>query len=109
MDKQVRNIEHRKLQAIGSNYNYAVKRIDEIRHYHRITKSQAEIRDYYINYVEHIYKCYVLFNSLERSILEKEYFTPLPKGWWVTIYPKSTYYRLRLNIARRFLDYMVSV
>ena len=48
-------------------------------------------------------KCFANFNCLEKSILEKEYFTPLPPMWWVDIYSRSTYYRLRLSIARKFL------
>lgn len=106
MEIKHRNIEHRKLEAMGSNYNYAIRRISEINKSTYISPSEQDIKEKYIRYVVNIGKTFLRFNPLEKEFLQNEYFAPLPKGWWETIYPRSTYYRIRLNVARKFLFYL---
>ncbi len=106
MERKTRNVEHKKLQAISSNYHYALKRLSEFEHVEHMTKSQIEIRQIYHHFIETVTKCIFRFNPLERSVLDHEYFAPISKLWWVNTYSRSTYYRIRLNIARRFIEYM---
>ncbi len=101
--KKFRGVEHHKLQAIGSNYNYCLRRIETMIAKGYLSESEKDIYKIYHAYVLNVERCFVEFNCLEKSILEKEYFTPLPPMWWMDIYSRSTYYRLRLNIARKFL------
>jgi hypothetical protein len=106
METKYRNIEHDKLLTIGSNYNYAIKRIRELTRLKPISPSEREIKRKYTNYVISVGKTILKFNELEKEFLQNEYFIPLPKGWWESIYPRSTYYRIRLNVARKFLFYI---
>ncbi len=106
MEIKHRNIEHHKLIAMGSNYNYAIRRISELNKSKTNSPSERDIKEKYINYVICIGQTFLRFNPLEKEFLQNEYFHPLPKGWWETIYPRSTYYRIRLNVARKFLFYL---
>lgn len=106
MEIKYRNIEHDKLLTIGSNYNYAIKRIRELNKSKPISPSEREIKKKYTDYVLNISKTILKFNELEKEFLQNEYFIPRPKGWWIAIYPRSTYYRIRLNVARKFLFYI---
>ena len=108
MEIKYRNIEHDKLKTMGSNYNYAIKRISEMNRATTMSPSERDIKEMYVRYVMKIGKCYMQFNELEKTFLQNEYFCPLPKGWWMSIYPRSTYYRIRLSVARRFL-YLLSI
>lgn len=105
MEKKIRNVEHRKLQSIGCNYNYALKRMKELTRSRIYSESERQIKNQYRNYIDVVTRCYVKCNPLERIFLEKEYFAPSPKGWWYNIYSRSTYYRLRLATARKFLAF----
>lgn len=101
--KKLRGVEHHKLQAIAANYNYCLLRIEELRSKKIISNSENEIIRIYQSYIYNVRKCFSRFNGLERTILEREYFTPLPTLWWQHLYSRATYYRLRLSISKKFL------
>ncbi len=103
--KKTRGIEHRKLQVIASNYNYSLRRIKALKKENAISSSSLEILKKYEDYVYRIEEAFKKFNMLERALLEREYFTPFPKNWWSAVYPRSTFYRLRLLASRRFLEF----
>lgn len=102
--KKLRGIEHEKLQSIASNYNYCLKRINQIKLQKVISKSEKEILSAYEAYVFNVQRCFKDINLLERNIIEKEYFTPLPPNWWINVYSRATYYRLRLSASKKFLS-----
>lgn len=103
-NKKSRGFEHRKLQVIASNYNYSLRRIKAIKSSGVTSQSMIAILKQYEDYVFHIDEVCKNFNLLERTILDREYFSPFPKYWWNDIYPRSTFYRLRLNTSKRFLE-----
>lgn len=98
-----RAIEHKAMLSIASNFQYSVGRIYQLKDQQTLSASQQDILSLYEKYVAQVVECIYKFNPLERTILEREYFTPLPTGWWEAIYSRSTFYRLRLNITRKFL------
>ncbi len=102
--KKTRGSEHRKLQIIANNYNYSLHRIKDIKREGLLSLSTQEILKKYEDFVYHIDDVCRKFNMLERLILEREYFQPFPKNWWLTVYPRSTFYRIRLMASRRFLE-----
>lgn len=104
MEKKLRNVEHKKLLSIADNYNFSLRRIRAIRREIYLTRIYEDLAKFYINYVNEVEKTLKLFDPLEKSILEKEYFTPLAKNWWISLFSRATYYRMRLNVARKFLD-----
>jgi hypothetical protein len=104
MEKKLRGAEHHKLIAVANNYNYSLSRIREIKQNKYPSASEGEILKLYVQYVNEVERVFRLFNLLELSMLQKEYFTPLPKGWWTNLYPKSTFYRIRLSTTKRFLE-----
>ncbi len=103
-ERKCRGFEHRRLQIIASNYNYSLRRIKAIRNSGTQSESMKAILKQYEEYVYHIDEVYKNFNMLERTILDREYFSPFPKFWWNEIYPRSTFYRMRLNTSKRFLE-----
>ena len=109
MRKKHRNVEHHKLVAMGSNYKYAIQRIQELNQQKVNSPSEKDIKEKYIDYVVRIGQAFAKFDHLERQFLRNEYFAPLPKGWWVPFYSRATYYRIRLNVARKFLFYISMV
>ena len=106
MEKNFRNIEHAKLKTMGSNYNYALRRISELNASKNDSPSEKDIKEKYIIYVLKIGHCFMKFNELEKTFLKNEYFHPLPSGWWIPLFSRSTYYRIRLNVARKFLFFI---
>lgn len=106
MEVKHRNVEHNQLVNVGNNYNYAIKRISEMNRARTNSDSEKSIKEMYLRYVLKIGRCMMQCNELEKEFLNNEYFTPLPKGWWIEIYSRATYYRLRLSIARKFLKYL---
>lgn len=106
MEKKRRGLEHKRLLVIASNYQYSVQRIKQLKREESLSLSQKEILNSYEKYVLHIRSILGEFNLLEQSILAREYFEPFPKGWWITIYPRSTFYRIRLETSKKFLELM---
>ncbi|MCF0116917.1 MAG: hypothetical protein HUJ61_02580 [Bacilli bacterium] len=104
MSKVLRGVEHQKLQSIANNYNYSLKRVRDIEKHFKDSKIKDELMEFYVFYIESVQKVFREFDPLEKDILEKEYFTPLDKNWWMTSFSRATFYRIRLNITRRFLD-----
>lgn len=104
MNKKPRGVEHRRLLSISSNYRFSLMRIREFKRKGVLSDSQKDILFLYEKYVQRIEQILSGFNMLESSILEREYFNPLPSGWWADVYPRSTFYRLRLTAERRFLS-----
>ncbi len=104
-NKKSRGVEHRKLQVIANNYNYSLHRIKDLRRENLESQSMKEILKKYEEFVLRIDEVCGKFNILERLILEREYFRPFPKRWWEAIYPRSTFYRIRLLATKRFLEF----
>ena len=101
---KIRGFEHRKLQIIASNYNYSLRRIKDLKRNNELSPSTKAIIEQYEHYVYHIDEIYRNFNMLEKTILDREYFSTFPKGWWEDVYPRSTFYRIRLLASKRFLE-----
>ena len=101
--KIYRGVEHQKVLSIASNYNYSLLRLSQFNRKKVISKSESEIKEFYENYVERINKALIEFDPVEQCVLFREYFTPLPKNWWVNLYPRSTFYRIRLEATRKLI------
>ena len=106
--KIYRGVEHQKVLSIASNYNYSLLRLSQFNRKKVISKSESEIKEFYENYVEKINKALIEFDPVEQCVLFREYFTPLPKNWGVDLYPRSTFYRIRLEATRKLIA-MLSV
>ncbi|MCQ2793491.1 MAG: hypothetical protein MJ221_03670 [Bacilli bacterium] len=102
--KKTRGIEHKRLLSIANNYKFSQQRIKDIKRKTPLSDSQKAILNLYENYVKHIETVLGEFNLLDQCILDREYFAPFPKGWWMEVYPRSTFYRLRLGASRKFLE-----
>jgi len=105
MQKQIRGVEHRILSTIGENYSYALKRIGDFLNEKRLSESQKEILNLYKKYVKVVDNTLKHLDALERFLLTNEYLCPLEKGWWSRSFTRSTFYRLRLSITRKFISY----
>lgn len=104
--KRSRGVEHRRLISIAGNYNYSLERIRQLKRQRHISESEREILSSYQNYVLSIDKSFSNINGLDEMILKREYFNRQDKKWWVTLFSRATFYRLRLNATKRFLNYV---
>lgn len=103
MQKQTRGLEHRIITTIGENYLYALKRISDLKRERNLSNSQKEIFDIYQKYVKWVEKALSQLDNLELYLMKNEYLTPFNKGWWIAYYPRSTFYRLRLRMSKKFI------
>ena len=105
MQKQIRGVEHRIVSTIGENYSYALKRIADFAKERHLSASQTEILNLYKKYVKSVERALSHLDRLEVFLLRNEYLNPLQKGWWCGCYTRSTFYRLRLAITKKFIAY----
>lgn len=103
MEKIKRGIEHKQLIMIGDNYKYSLMNIRKIKQSSNLSESDKILLKSYEEIVNRVNEAFSHFDMLELSILQREYFIPFPKGWWMNQYPRSTFYRMRLQASRKFL------
>ena len=98
--------ENRKLfeeiQSIAKLYFIA---LDKLKHQRRDCLCDKENEtDKYSDYVRRIRNAYHSLNYLDQLFINNDFFYQEYANWWMKIYSRSTYYRLRVKSMKRFKE-----
>lgn len=91
----------RKVLLIRDNYFYCLRNIKT----HKLIKlSSKDTSDDFKKYVDKVERVFNRLDPIYKMIINKEFFYNDYKMWWVSLYTRSTFYRIRAQAVISFLE-----
>ncbi len=93
-------VSYKRLIAIRDNYFHCVA---SLRNFERLSDSDTLKSSMYEEYIRDVDRALVLLDPLDQKVINQEFFYQTNPIWWVGMFSKSTYYRLRRRAVETFL------
>ena len=100
--KQYRDVQ--RMNAIRDNYFHCTATLKNSTRL-ILNDSDSLKTNMYEEYIKDVENSMCLLDPLDQKVINKEFFEAPNKIWWIGLFSRSTYYRLRRRAIEKFLGY----
>ena len=94
----------KRMMAISDNYSHCTASLNNSSRL-LLNDSDSLKIDMYVEYIKDVENSLCLLDPLDQKVITKEFFEPGNRFWWLGLFSRTTFYRIRRRAIEKFLGY----